>query len=349
MAEIGFDTYLLFFFSGLGVFNGLLLCVYFLIIAKPWHISNGFFAALLIVLCVRIGKSLFFHFNEHLADIYIHIGISACFFIGPFYYLYCNSIINPNGRVMRYWKLHLVLLTTVIGAIGFYFPYRPSYGIWQDYLMNAIYLQWLIYMILSALVLGPLVAKKITGKEKLPSVYSWLINVYFGVLAILMAYLTGYYTSYIAGALTFSVITYFLLLFFIFNKNKKGVLYLNSIKKNKQRIPVEEAELLLDRFRALMQHEKIYLNPNLKSQEVASRLDLSVHQFSNLLNEHAGKRFSEIINEYRIAFSKELLRSNTNLTLEAIGNESGFNSKTSFYTAFRKLVGQTPAQFLKQD
>lgn len=349
MAEIGFDTYLLFFFSGLGVFNGLVLTAYFLFIAKPWHISNGFFAALLIVLCVRIGKSLFFHFNEHIADIYIHIGISACFFIGPLFYLYCNSIVNPNGKVIRYWKLHLVLLTVIIGSIGLIFPYRANYGIWQDYLMNSIYLQWLVYMVLSAVVLRPILVKKFRGKEKLPSVYSWLINVYFGVLAILIAYLTVYYTSYIAGALTFSVITYFLLLFFILNKNKKGVLYLNSIKKDKQRIPIMEAELLLARFRELMQHEKLYLNPNLKSEEVAKKLNLPVHQFSKLLNEHAGKRFSEIINEYRIAFSKELLHSNKNLTLEAIGNESGFNSKTSFYAAFKKRMGQTPAQFLKQD
>ncbi len=349
MIATEFDTYLLFFFSALGVFNGLLLSIYFLIIAKPWHISNGFFAALLIVLCVRIGKSLFFHFNEHIADIYIHIGISACFFIGPLFYLYCNSIINPNGKVIRYWRLHIVLLALIIGSIGIFFPYRANYGIWQDYLMNSIYLQWLIYMLLSAVVLSSFLVKKFKVKEKLPSVYSWLINVYFGVFAILIAYLTGYYTSYIAGALTFSVITYFLLLFFIFNKNKKGVLYLNSIKKDKLRIPKLEAELLLASFRELMQHEKMYLNPNLKSEEVANRLNLSVHQFSKLLNEHAGKRFSEIINEYRITFSKELMHSNRNLTLEAIGNESGFNSKTSFYAAFKKRVGQTPAQFLRQD
>jgi len=349
MGEIEFDTYLLFFFSALGVLNGLVLTIYFLFLAKPWHISNGFFAALLLVLTIRIGKSIFYHFNGELSEAYIQIGISACFFIGPLLYLYCHSILRPDGPVRKYWKPHLVVLAIAIGFVGFYFPYRANFKLWQDILMNSIYLQWTVYMLLSAMVLRPILVKKFSSKEKLPSVYSWLINVYVGVFLILISYLTGYYTSYIAGALTFSVITYFVLLFFILNKNNKSVLYLNSIQKEKQRIAKPKADILLFRLTELMGKDKLYLNPNLKSEEVARKLGVSVHQLSKLLNDHLGQRFSDIINAYRIDHSKELLRTRKNLTLEAIGNESGFNSKTSFYNAFKKNEGQTPAQFSRQN
>ena len=348
MAEIEFDTYLLFFFSALGVLNGLVLTIYFLIIAKPWHISNGFFAALLLVLCIRIGKSLFFYFNKQLSEVYIHIGISACFFIGPLMLLYCHSIVKPDGWMVKNWKWHLGLLAVVIGAIGFYFPYRANFDLWQDVLMNTIYAQWLIYMLLSGLILQPLLVNKFASKERLPSVHAWAIHIYFGVFLILLSYLTVFYTSYIAGALTFSVITYFLLLFFILNKNNKSVLYLNSIQKEKQRISASRAAELIQGLKKLMQEDKLYLNPNLKSETVASKLGISVHQLSKVLNEHLGKRFSELINTYRVDHSKKLLRTHKKLTLEAIGNESGFNSKTSFYNAFKKSVGQTPAQFAKQ-
>lgn len=49
-----------------------------------------------------------------------------------------------------------------------------------------------------------------------------------------------------------------------------------------------------------MNTEELYKNPNLKLSDVASRMNISAHQLSQLLNDNLGKSFSTYINEYRI-------------------------------------------------
>jgi AraC-like DNA-binding protein len=66
---------------------------------------------------------------------------------------------------------------------------------------------------------------------------------------------------------------------------------------------------------------------------------------SQLLNENLGKSFPTYINEYRVNEACKLITSNGNLSFEAIGYEAGFNSKSTFYTAFKKVKNITPADF----
>ena len=58
---------LLFFFSALGAFNGVVIGLYFLLVAKPKTASNYFLGILLLALSIRIGKSVFLYFNDDLA------------------------------------------------------------------------------------------------------------------------------------------------------------------------------------------------------------------------------------------------------------------------------------------
>jgi AraC-like DNA-binding protein len=67
-----------------------------------------------------------------------------------------------------------------------------------------------------------------------------------------------------------------------------------------------------------------------------------------LLNDNLGKSFALFINEYRIEEAKHLLKENNSFTLEAIGFEAGFSSKSTFYATFKKVTGQTPSEFKKQ-
>ena len=94
-----------------------------------------------------------------------------------------------------------------------------------------------------------------------------------------------------------------------------------------------------------MTKEEPYTDANLKSSDIAKKVNISVHQLSQLLNENLGKSFPLFVNEYRIAKACTIIKSNTPLTLEAIGYECGFNSKSTFYTTFKKITGVTPAQY----
>lgn len=103
----------------------------------------------------------------------------------------------------------------------------------------------------------------------------------------------------------------------------------------------------LDRLADYMQTEKPYLDAELSLQKLAAGLSLPDKQVSQLINQQLGKHFFDYINEFRINEAKALLKDQSDLTVLEILYQVGFNSKSSFYTAFKKETGQTPTNYRK--
>lgn len=340
-----FNSELLFFFSALGAFNGLLLSFYFLFFVKPKHISNRFLGAFLLMLSLRVGKSVAFYFNQDLSFVYLQFGLSACFFIGPFLYFYIKSVIQPQSNIHKTWTNHLLILFPTILVVGYIFPFNNYVDLWRPYFIYTIYIQWLMYTIMSGLLLIKHF-NKIYVDKKLKSIGIWLLTIYIGNIIILFAYLFTSYTYYIVGALSFSFLFYLLILIIVFSKKKKPYLFLDAQKYMDKKINDTDANTLTSQLKILLSDKKLHKNPDLKISDVANQLNISAHQLSQLLNDNIGKNFPSIINEYRILEAKEMLIQNEKYTLEAIGYECGFKSKSAFYTAFKKHVGATPAKYL---
>lgn len=98
----------------------------------------------------------------------------------------------------------------------------------------------------------------------------------------------------------------------------------------------------------LMDAQKPYLDSELNLIRLAEMLSVSTHHLSYVINTGFGKNFFQYVNEFRVDHAKKLLKeSNSKLSILGIAYESGFNSKTSFNTTFKKLTGQTPSEFRK--
>ncbi|GAL86009.1 AraC family transcriptional regulator [Sporocytophaga myxococcoides] len=97
----------------------------------------------------------------------------------------------------------------------------------------------------------------------------------------------------------------------------------------------------------LIREEKLYLQFELKLEDIANRLNLSTQYVSQAINQNENKNFFEFINSYRIEEAKKLLRERSDLTIEAIAYDSGFGSKAAFNRTFKKTTGQTPSEFIK--
>lgn len=343
-----FSRELLFFFSALGAFNGLLLGLYFLLFARPKHLSNYFLGALLISLSIRIGKSVFFYFEPDLAGIYLQIGLSMCVFIGPFLYFYFSALLRPEENIKKYWSYHFIPLVGLVVIIGVLYPFETNAEFWRFYVIDLIYKLWLVYLTLAGVVLKPVLQKLWRREELLSSLEIWMVSIFLGNAVIWIAYNTCGFTSYILGALSFSFMLYLLILLFVFNKNKKNMSYKSLPKYRDKKIEDVEASEYLVHLESIMQQEELYKNPNLKLPEVAAKLKMLPHRLSQLLNDNLGKSFPSFINEYRINAAQKMIVSNGNYSLEAIGYECGFNSKSTFYTAFKKVTGMTPAQFKQE-
>lgn len=125
---------------------------------------------------------------------------------------------------------------------------------------------------------------------------------------------------------------------------------LDSATLRKQQLPNtkrEEASFKeVDRY---IQGNQRFLDPNLSMEKVAEELSISTSSLSRLVNQYSDQNFSDYINSFRINEAKRLLESPefSLYTMVAIGLECGFNSKSTFYSAFKKFTGQTPTQFRK--
>lgn len=117
-----------------------------------------------------------------------------------------------------------------------------------------------------------------------------------------------------------------------------------SVKKLPVNKP-QELEQLLN----YMQTEKPYLEDQLTIQKLATGINLPEKQLSQLINQHTGKHFFDYINTFRIEEAKTLLVDSSKLTVLEILYQVGFNSKSSFYTAFKKETGQTPTAYRKSN
>ncbi len=92
---------------------------------------------------------------------------------------------------------------------------------------------------------------------------------------------------------------------------------------------------------------KRYLDPLISLSVLAQEMDTNSSYLSKLINTYSNYSFSDYINQFRVECAKKLLIDSQykQYTIISIGLESGFNSKSTFYTAFKKFTGQTPARY----
>ena len=97
----------------------------------------------------------------------------------------------------------------------------------------------------------------------------------------------------------------------------------------------------------IMQSRKEYLRPDLTLPRLAQAVGCSVNNLSQVINSGFGTSFFDYLNRYRIEHARKLLAnsdSQSNAILH-IAFTVGFNSNSAFYSAFKKYVGMTPAQY----
>lgn len=121
-------------------------------------------------------------------------------------------------------------------------------------------------------------------------------------------------------------------------------------KYQKSSLSANDATELWQEIQNIMQEEKPFLNAEYRLSDLALRVGRSVHHVSQTINEQEGIGFSDFISQLRVAAAKALLdagRANE-VTILAVSLEAGFNSKTAFYSAFKKVVGKSPTAYLKE-
>ncbi len=104
---------------------------------------------------------------------------------------------------------------------------------------------------------------------------------------------------------------------------------------------------LKEKVEQLFTDEKIYKENNISLEMLAQKLETTRHSASQVINEHFGMTFHELVNKYRIDEAKEILQNDSkqNWNIIEVAYEVGYNNKVTFNKAFKKDTNLTPTQF----
>ncbi len=138
--------------------------------------------------------------------------------------------------------------------------------------------------------------------------------------------------------------------------------YLNSTKDNqkvkkKESLFVDKGQRddkhtsLFNKIEQVVEEEQLFLNDSLSIHELGVKLNMNSKYLSEAINQQEDLNFNKYINAKRINYAKSLITDDdySNYSIEGIAKESGFRSKSTFNTTFKKITGLTPTQYKKME
>ncbi|TXB63174.1 AraC family transcriptional regulator [Phaeodactylibacter luteus] len=116
------------------------------------------------------------------------------------------------------------------------------------------------------------------------------------------------------------------------------------LSTNPEKQKGQDLFLLINRAVA---EEKLFKDPNLNLDMLAQRIGTNKRYITDALRIHHGQNFNQFVNEFRIEYAKSLLEANPELNTDSLSEEVGFNSRATFYRAFKQFTGLTPGEYVK--
>ena len=181
---------------------------------------------------------------------------------------------------------------------------------------------------------------------RLPHQFTWMIS---SVLLIITAIscMIFYYLPVLGKKLTSDADLHQLLPNPPFQQVKDNQQIDENGKQYRSSVTTSLAKEVLHNLHILMQGG-IYKDATLSLGKLASQLELSTHHLSQIINQQTQGNYFDLINQYRIQDAQQLLI-NTQMSIIDIAYEVGYNSKSSFYTEFKRRTQMTPNQFKKSN
>lgn len=132
-------------------------------------------------------------------------------------------------------------------------------------------------------------------------------------------------------------------------EERKKIRSYNQERKTTITETISENAHLKELEKILVKKEQ-YLNPSINLETLAKKIDISKSHLSRIINSELGLSFTDYLNSLRVEKAKEFIENShfSHYTLSAIGLEAGFNSKSTFYKAFKKNTGFTPSEYKKR-
>jgi AraC-like DNA-binding protein len=349
--------------SFIAIFQAVFMAVFFLQHTKNSRLSNIILACMLLIFSVINASSLYLSIaplkmSEDHHKLLFFLGHLA-FLIGPLLYFYMTALLDHQFRLRAREWIHvgpfLVAIICSIVIIGQY----QQFFIWKYpgriYFSGFILLQNIAYAAASFSILkthGLTVSSFLSYIDN--SRLAWarfFIGGYIVLWSVQLQLFVGWDVLQSPKWCPYATSLYFLCAFLFFNGMvyaglKRPEMFHHTQKYRNSVLKEDEKTLLHRRLLEAMDTGKLFLDPSVTLTSIAQHLDVAPCSLSQVINESCGQNFRDFINSYRIKESKRLLiQPDQHLNILGIALDAGFNSKSAFNTAFKKLAGMTPKEY----
>ncbi len=329
-----------------------------------------------------VVADVFLQINNTYAEFprFAYIFTSLPFTLGPLIWLLTKSVTKRNFKLTT--KDYLHFLPFIITILIFVFTYHIHSIAYKQEFLRQVETRENLPQILSSIFIFSVMMGYIfysfkqlkTYQKEMKNLHSdvnkinleWLRHILIGfVLIISISAITqillhifrkdGYWLNYFLIALLLGV--FYFIISSITKGLKSGDIFSNLVYEPLESVPSSDLnkDKKIDKeklatLKKLMIEELPFLNPSLSLQTLADQLNCSSRELSTIINQGTGKSFFDFINSYRIQFAKDKIHQTAKegMTILEIMYASGFNSKSSFNTAFKKHTGFTPTQWKNQ-
>lgn len=350
----------MFFYTG--VLQTVFFAAYLFISKKGNQKANKILGVLLLVLVMRLGKSAYIVSTGHYPDALVNIGLSGYLLIGALMMFYFQALTQPTFRLHKIDLLHLVPWLIVVGFSNS-IMYPPNYsGIVKQnitpfflWYYRALHAYLFVYLVINFIWLKRFYNsyKKQKNKSDLDQAkWTWMRSLWAMVALVWFTYTTSHLFSFLRYENALIIYTSFVFLIGLVALMHAQVFTRTFDKPKYKNSPLTNntTQTHIAKVQQMMQDEEVYKDAELTLPKLAEMLDIPAYVLSQIINEHLAKNFADFVNQYRIEEAKKLLTNPaySHYKIAGIAFESGFNNLSSFNTAFKKKVQQTPSQYRKQ-
>lgn len=186
----------------------------------------------------------------------------------------------------------------------------------------------------------------LTPKSKL---YTWSITAIYFISCVTISWFTEFANTWRDFDIYYLITSTLTLIIGFLLYTDPDFLKQITFKYLKSNISVKDKERIEGKIKVALEKDEIFKRNDLNLSLFSQLIEEKSHHISQTFSENINEPFQEHINRYRIELAKKLLtdRENQKYTIEAIGQQAGFNNKVSFGQYFKKLTGSTPSQYRK--
>ncbi len=358
-------------FLFIAFFIGSLISITLIISKRHRSLSNYFLAFFLAVYAFKLLLNSEFALRIGFGNYLVVILL-----LTPSLYLYVYTLTNTCKTFKAVFLWHYL---PGFLAMPLLFVYRKYWGVYNNTDVFMVEDALIVFSIIQALVVIHVIIYMLLVirnlkeyKNQLEDNFSnieninlrWLTILCYALIIVTLIWIIGGYGDIgyfvkkwgepqIVVAYIFWVFMSSIVLLIGYNGFTKPEIFLNdkldlppkSIPKKKY--SAKQLLKISEQLTQLMHDEKPFLNPTLKLGQLAEILGTNPSLLSSVINTVFEKNFNDFVNEYRVKEVINKIRNpeHNNLTLLGLAFDSGFNSKSSFNSVFKKVTGKTPNAF----